>query len=156
MDRKEREQLIARYEAGTELLASLLDDVTPKQLDARPGPEEWTAREVIHHLADSEMRAAIRLRQLIAEDAPTIQGYDEKVYTRTLHYERPVGASLDAAITARRASAELMATLTPDEWKRSGTHTESGSYSVEDWLEIYASHPHDHADQIRRAIASSG
>ena len=41
--------------------------------------------------------------------------------------------------------------LEPDEWRRSGVHTESGPYSVEDWLRIYADHAHDHADQIRRA-----
>jgi DinB family protein len=153
MDARERDALVRRYEEGTELLGSLIDGLSQGQMDARPGPDEWTAREVIHHLADSEMRAAIRLRQLIAEDDPVIQGYDEKVYTRALHYERPIGASLDAAIASRRASAELLASLTPDEWKRSGTHTESGSYSVEDWLQIYASHPHDHADQIRRATS---
>jgi hypothetical protein len=30
-------------------------------------------------------------------------------------------------------------------------HTETGGYSVDDWLEIYAAHAHIHADQIRRA-----
>ena len=151
MNVDERKVQVAKYLSGTELLGSLTDGLTDAELNARPGPEEWTAREVIHHLADSEMRAAIRLRQLIAEDSPVIQGYDEKTYTRSLHYERPLGASLDAAIAARRASADLLATLTPEEWNRSGTHTESGAYSVDDWLQIYASHPHDHADQIRRA-----
>jgi hypothetical protein len=100
------------------------------------------------------MRAAIRLRQLIAEDAPVIQGYDEKTYTRVLHYDRPIETSLDAAVAARRASADLLEKLTEAEWGRSGTHTESGPYSVEDWLRIYAAHPRDHADQIRRARSS--
>jgi DinB family protein len=156
VDAERREAQLARYKAGTDLLESLLDGATERELDARPGPEEWTAREVVHHLADSEMRAAIRLRQLIAEDDPVIQGYDEKTYTKALHYERPVGSSLAAAIAARRASEELLSALTPAEWERSGTHTESGPYGVGDWLEIYASHPHDHADQIARARSSAG
>jgi hypothetical protein len=41
--------------------------------------------------------------------------------------------------------------LTPAEWDRSGEHSESGPYSVDRWLRIYAEHSHDHADQIRRA-----
>jgi hypothetical protein len=41
--------------------------------------------------------------------------------------------------------------LTDAEWLREGTHTESGRYSVDRWLEIYAAHAHDHAAQIRVA-----
>jgi hypothetical protein len=42
-----------------------------------------------------------------------------------------------------------------EEWRRSGIHTDSGPYSVDTWLEIYAAHCHDHADQIARAVAES-
>ena len=44
--------------------------------------------------------------------------------------------------------------LTPAEWDRAGTHSESGAYSVDKWLQIYAVHAHNHADQIRRARAT--
>jgi DinB family protein len=154
MDAKERADLIRTYESGADEIKEALAGISDAELDARPGPDEWTAREIVHHLADSEMRAAIRLRQLIAEDAPVIHGYDEKTYTRVLHYDRPIETSLEAAIAARRASADFMRKLTDAEWGRSGTHTESGAYSVEDWLRIYAAHPRDHADQIRRARSS--
>jgi hypothetical protein len=53
--------------------------------------------------------------------------------------------------TVREASLELLTGLTPDEWSRTGTHSESGRYSVDDWLRIYSGHPHDHAGQIRTA-----
>jgi hypothetical protein len=51
----------------------------------------------------------------------------------------------------RAASLELLESLTPAEWERRGTHSESGPYSVDDWLRIYAAHSHDHAEQIRVA-----
>jgi hypothetical protein len=38
--------------------------------------------------------------------------------------------------------------LSEDEWAREGTHSESGRYTMDDWLEIYAAHAHDHAAQI--------
>jgi DinB family protein len=155
MDANERAAMIERYESGAAAIEVAVSGITDAELDARPGEDEWTAREVIHHFADAEMRSAVRLRQLIAEDSPLIQGYDETAYARTLHYDRPVGASLDAATAARRTSAELLARLTPEEWERSGTHTESGSYTVDDWLRIYASHAHDHAAQIARARATA-
>jgi hypothetical protein len=48
-----------------------------------------------------------------------------------------------------------MSVMTPAEWAKTGTHTEHPSYSVDLWLELYADHPHDHADQIRRARAAA-
>lgn len=155
MDRDERDALLRRYRDGAAAFRAAVEGIGEHELDARPGVEEWTPREIVHHLADAEMRAAIRLRQLIAEDDPVIQGYDEKTYTRALHYDRPIDASLDAIDAARRTSAELLDRLTEEEWQRSGTHTESGAYSVTDWLTIYAAHPADHAEQLRRARSIS-
>ncbi len=82
-----------------------------------------------------------------------IQGYDEPEYARRLHYDRPIAPSLAVLRAVREASLHLLEALTPAEWDRSGSHSESGRYAVDDWLRIYASHSHDHADQIRRARA---
>jgi hypothetical protein len=40
--------------------------------------------------------------------------------------------------------------MTDEDWRREGTHTESGRYGADDWLKIYAAHAHGHANQIRR------
>ena len=142
-----------RYQSGIEALDAALAGLTDAELD-RPQPEgEWTAREVVHHLSDSESMAYIRLRRLIAEDNPEIQGYDEPEWARRLHYDRPMEASRAVVGAVRAASLQLLESLMPDEWVRAGTHSESGAYSVAHWLEIYAGHTHDHADQIRRATA---
>jgi DinB superfamily len=109
----------------------------------------------VHHLADSEMTSAIRLRRLIAEDEPTIVGYDEAEFARRLFYDRPIEASLEALRASRRTTAQILERLSDEQWTRSGTHTESDGYGVETWLEIYANHAHDHADQIRRARSSA-
>ena len=50
----------------------------------------------------------------------------------------------------RASTAELLERLEEQDWGRVGTHTESGPYTVDDWLEIYAAHAFDHAEQIRR------
>jgi hypothetical protein len=152
METKRRRELIQRYKEGPEVLTKALADITGEELDVRPAPDDWTPREVVHHLADSEMTSAIRLRRLLAEDDPTIVGYDEAEFARRLFYgERPIQAALDAFRASRDTTAEILERLTDDQWARSGTHTESGPYGVETWLEIYAAHAHDHADQIRRA-----
>lgn len=151
MDPKERETLIAQYRDGYAAVAEALLKITSKELDARPGPGKWTAREIVHHLADSEMTAGVRLRRLLAEDRPQIQGYDQDEFARRLHYDRPHEASLELFRTVRQATAELLERMQPGDWLREGTHSEVGRYTPETWLQIYAEHAHRHARQIRAA-----
>jgi hypothetical protein len=156
MDASRRDELIARYREGPGVVEAALAGVGDKSLDRRPADAGWSAREVVHHLADSEMRSAIRLRMLLAEDSPTIQGYDEEEYARRLNYDsRPIGPSVAALRATREATAPLLELLREEDWSRSGTHSESGPYSVETWLEIYSEHAHDHAQQIRTALAEN-
>lgn len=151
MDAPERRRLIETYVAGTQAVVDAVAGLTDEELDRRPAPDAWTAREIVHHLADSEMTSAIRLRRLIAEEAPTIAGYDEAEFARRLFYDRPIEPSLVALRGARESTASILERLTDADWARAGTHTESGAYSVETWLAIYARHGHDHAGQISRA-----
>lgn len=150
MDPK-RAELIATYAAGPDVVADAVASLSPEDLDRRPTPSEWTAREVVHHLADSETRSTIRLRQLLAEDAPVIEAYDEELWARNLRYDRPVERSLAVLRAVRASNVELLGTLSDDDFARTGTHTESGAYSVDTWLELYAAHGHDHAEQLLRA-----
>ena len=155
MDAPTRTKLIDQYKDGYRVVTEALAGATEAGLDAHPAPGKWSAREIVHHLADSEMTSAIRLRLLLATDRPAIAGYDENAFARRLHYDRPIEASLEALKAARRTSAEILDRLTEADWAREGTHTESGRYTMDTWLEIYAAHAHNHAAQIRRAIESA-
>jgi hypothetical protein len=151
MPAAEKAALLDKYRSALADLDDALAGATDAGLDRPQASGAWTARQIVHHLADSESMAYIRLRRLIAEDSPVIHGYDEPEWARRLHYDRPIAASRAVVAAVRGASLELLESLTPAEWARTGTHSESGAYSVEDWLEVYAGHTHDHADQIRRA-----
>ncbi|HEV2707125.1 MAG TPA: DinB family protein [Pyrinomonadaceae bacterium] len=147
----ERDAQIARYRAGYEEVVRSLADFPAEHLTARPFPGKWSAREIVHHLADSEMASALRLRKLLAEEAAEIQGYDQDEYARRFRYnERDHAPALEALRAARATTSQLLDTLSDADWTRAGTHSESGRYTVEDWLRIYAAHAHDHAAQIRR------
>jgi hypothetical protein len=158
MDVERRHELIAQYREGPGVIDELVGGLSEEDLDRAPADGGWTAREVVHHLADSEMTSAVRVRKLLAEDDPTIQGYDEEEFARRLHYtSRPVAGSLASLRASRESTADLLDLLAEADWSRSGTHTESGpGYSVEQWLGIYASHAHDHAGQIRKAVSGEG
>lgn len=149
MDKERRKKLIDRYKDGYRVVAEALAGATDEELDTPPAPGKWTAREIVHHLGDSEMTAALRLRLLIATPSPQIMGYDQDEFARRLHYDkRPIEASLDAFSAARRSTAEILDRMTEAEWLREGTHSEVGRYTLERWLEIYGGHAHAHAGQI--------
>ena len=129
-----RTALLDRFRTGYDDVVDALAGITPDELDRRPPDGGWTPREIAHHLPDIEATAYVRLRRLIAEDNPTIIGYDEAEFAHRLHYNRPIEPSLAVLKSVREASLQLLESLTPDEWQRAGTHTESGKDSVDDWL----------------------
>lgn len=157
MTAAERRALIDRYKAGYDEVVRALDGFPPEALTARPLPGKWSAAQIVHHLADSESTSAIRLRKLLTEPHPVIQGYDQDVWAEKLRYqERPIAPSLAAFRAARETTAQLLETMREDEWRRAGWHGESGLYTAERWLEIYAEHAHGHAGQIRRLREALG
>jgi hypothetical protein len=159
MTTEERRKFIAQYIDGYNQVANALEGFPADKLTAHPIEGKWSAAEIIHHLADSETTSGLRLRRLIAEDHPLIQGYDQDIYAARLNYnQREIGPSLDAFRGARASTAQLFDFMGDEDWQREGTHSESGSYSAEDWLKIYAAHAHNHAAQIsrlREALAES-
>lgn len=148
---EERKKLIDVYRGGYAAVAEALLKIEKEQADAKPDPRRWSVREIVHHLADSEMTAAVRLRLLVAQDRPTIHGYDQDEFARRLYYDRPYETSLELFRIVRDSTVEILDRLTPAEWVREGTHTEAGPYGVEAWLKTYAEHAHKHARQIRTA-----
>src|SRR5213078_1332141 len=124
MDATKRTKLIDQYKDGYRVVADALVGATDEELDGHPAPGKWSAREVVHHLADSEMTSAIRLRLLVAVEHPQIVGYDQDEFARRLYYDRPIEASLDAFKAARRTTVEILDCMSEADWQSEGTHTE--------------------------------
>ncbi|MCL4242303.1 MAG: DinB family protein [Dehalococcoidia bacterium] len=149
MDVTTRNGLIARYRSGYDEVVAAQAGITPAELDSADA-DGWTARQVVHHLADSEWTSALRLRKLLAEPAPVLWAYPEEVWARALFYDRrPIEPSLAALKAARQTTLSILEHLSEGDWAREGWHTESGRYTVERWLEVYAAHAYEHAAQIR-------
>jgi len=139
------------YAQATAEFLNVANELTESQLDASHSGG-WSARQVIHHVADSEAQSYARLRRLIAEPGTQIQGYDEASWgeNETLGYkDLPIAHSLDVFKAVRASSLEIIKRLTPAQLDNSGTHSESGEYTIKTWLETYINHPLEHAAQIR-------
>ena len=153
----EKNALIAQYKEGYDEVIKSLEAFPKDGLASHPIPGKWSACEIVHHLADSETVSGIRLKRLLVEDHPLIQGYDQEAFASRLNYNsREIGPALETFRSARANTAQLFALMSEEDWKREGTHSESGSYTAEDWLQIYAAHAHNHAAQIQRLKESLG
>lgn len=146
----ERAELITRYKQGYAEVVAALDDTTPAELDYKPAKTEWSAREVIHHLADSEMIAAVRLRRILVEGEAQLWPYDpDELAGRLTYAERPIESAMALFQGVRACTAELLDRMTDADWAKADMPTPTGEYSTARWLRVYGQHAHEHAEQIR-------
>jgi hypothetical protein len=149
MTPEERAQLIRRYEDGVNVFVEALEGVPEPVRDFAP-QGEWSAREIAHHIADFELVRGYRLRQLLAQDAPTLQSFDEGQFAARLHYYRPVEASLALYRATVQSNVELLTLAFPEDWLRAGNHDELGVFSLEYLLLRGAEHSYVHAAQLKK------
>ena len=144
----------AAYESASQYFLNLARGITPDLLDIH-AENEWSARQCIHHMADSEAQSYARLRRLVAEpEGSIIQGYDEAAWANEAKLGYADGAVENAiAVYAavRASSVDLVKRLTEEDLEKFGEHSESGKYTIARWLETYTRHPYDHGDQMVRA-----
>jgi hypothetical protein len=148
---------VAAYSMATSQFLHEATIVNDENLD-RHVAGGWSARQVIHHVADSEAQSYARLRRLLAEPAGSvIQGYDEAAWAQSpqLGYtELPVAHSLDVFKAVRLASLDVLERLRESDLERYGEHSESGRYTLATWLAVYTEHPRAHAAQLLEAVNS--
>jgi hypothetical protein len=151
----ERADLIQRYEKGPALLKRSLASVPPEAMKWRPAEGRWSAHEIVCHLADSESNAALRIRYLTAEERPLIVGYDQERWARVFDYHSaPFEPALAVVDAVRANTTALLKRLPETAWTAAGEHTETGRYTADDWLGIYADHMEKHSGQIDRNVAA--
>ncbi len=144
----------AAYEAATQYFLNLARGVTAEVIDVH-AENEWSARQCIHHMADSEAQSYARLRRLVAEpEGSIIQGYDESAWAnepKLAYADGDVTNSIAVYAAVRAASLDLVKRLEESDLEKFGEHTEAGKYTIARWLETYTKHPYDHGDQMVRA-----
>ena len=141
------------------LLRDLLAGLPEEVLNAPEKAGKWSVREVARHLADSELVWAVRLRMVLAQERPTLHGYDQEAWASRLRYrEADLEAALHEFDAVRRGNVALLEGAAADDLRRVGVHGERGEESVERMVPLYAGHDLVHLRQIRRilsAVASS-
>jgi hypothetical protein len=141
---------LERFRRGPELLAVVLTGVFGEETDFTAAPGKWSIRQIVAHLADSEMVGAQRFRKVIAEERPALEAFDQDAWASNLDYTRKQPKnSLESFRRVRAENYELLKSVPEAAFEREGVHSERGPVSLRQLLEIYADHAESHARQMQ-------
>jgi len=157
MDRTTREKMIAQLDELPGLVETTVSGTKEAVLDAPFRPGGWTARQLVHHLADSHMNAFIRFRLALTEDQPTVKPYNQDAWSALPDsVSLPIDSSLAVLRGVHTRWVTLLRALPDEAWRRTILHPERGRMSLEDLLEVYAGHGVKHVEHIRKALDAAG
>lgn len=146
--------ILERLRRGPELLAVATTGAAGPELDFKPG-NGWSVRQIVCHLADAEGAAAMRFRQLIAEENPTLPAWDQNAWAEKLGYEkRKISQALELFRVVRQSNYEVVRDLPEEAFARTGTHTERGQFSLLQLTRLVAEHVEHHVHQIAATRAA--
>ncbi|MEZ5355545.1 MAG: bacillithiol transferase BstA [Bryobacteraceae bacterium] len=110
----------------------------------------WTARQVVHHLADSHMNSYVRFRLALTEETPSIKAYDEAAWAELADARTaPVDLSLSLLGSLHARWVALLRSVDEPAWNRRLIHPESGELDLYTMLGLYAWHGRHHLGHIR-------
>jgi hypothetical protein len=137
-------------------LRRLVEGLPEAVLGAPEREGKWSMRQVVRHVADSELVWSYRLRMVLAQERPPLEGYDQDAWASRLGYEEAnVGDAVDEFHVVRRGNLRLLHRASGEALARVGIHAERGAESVADMMRLYAGHDLVHLRQvvrIRRAV----
>ncbi|HEX3968368.1 MAG TPA: putative metal-dependent hydrolase [Edaphobacter sp.] len=144
----ERTDAITTLAELPEELRNAVDGLSFAQLGTPYREGGWTARQVVHHVADSHMNALIRVKLSLTEDWPTVNPYDEAAWAKLHDMAAPVEWSLELVESLHARWVMLLQSLNEEQWKRGYNHPQNGPMTVELATVLYAWHSRHHVAHI--------
>lgn len=153
MNKQERDQKIEEYGRGYGLLQAALGAIPREAWEYKPAPNEWSVKEIVVHMGDSESMAALRVRKLIVEPGTTLMAYNESGWADALNYRKQdMEDSLQIIKYARQSTYRLLKMLPDEVFRHAVVHPEYDEpYTFDRWLNIYAHHIPDHIEQMKKS-----
>jgi hypothetical protein len=94
------------------------------------------------------------MRLILGAPGSPIAAYDQDSWVTSGHYEtRDPRQSVEQFRVVREANLALLESLTPEQWKQYGMHSERGQETIEQIVRMTAGHDINHLRQIERILA---
>ena len=149
----EGKEPLAVQAATARKLDRLIKGASTTRLRKRPAPEKWSVSEIIAHLADAEIVIGYRIRLILGSPGIPIVAYDQDRWAASGRYEkRDARKSVEQFRVLREANLALLKSLTPEQWRHYGMHSERGQESVERIARMCAGHDINHLRQIEEIL----
>jgi hypothetical protein len=153
MDNKEKIQAIRNLPNE---LNDAVSGMSPAQLDTPYRVGGWTARQVVHHIADSHINAFVRMKLILTEDYPKAKTYDQDLWAEMNDYKRDIAPSLAIISGVQERMANVLENANDVDLSRTLDHPDNGPMSLQNLLDMYAYHGKHHVDQITGLRARMG
>jgi hypothetical protein len=151
--KEEISKFIDAIEATPTAVQSVFKKLSPAQLETTYRPGGWTARQVLHHLADSHLNAYIRFKWTLTEDTPTIKAYNEKLWAETYDIAQDPAVSVNLLIALHAKWVTLLRSLTSSDLQKSFVHPETGKHiKLERLTATYAWHGEHHLGHLKMIL----
>jgi DinB superfamily len=140
--------------ATSRRLRELIETIGPERMDSPPGPGKWSARDIVAHLADSEIAIGFRLRQTLAEDHHVIQPFDQDRWA-TSYPASDARLAIEAFTALRAWNLALIRSVKPEDFSKPVTHPERGTMTFQTVVETVAGHDRNHLKQLEAIAAQA-
>ena len=136
--------------------AALRSLVEHASLDLRTRPEltEWSVLQCLAHIVDAEIVMSGRFRFVLAQDEPSLVGYDQDLWVDTLHVDDDPEDLLRVFEALRPPNVALWRAASAEQRARVGMHAERGPESFDLAFRMIAGHDRFHVAQAERALAA--
>ena len=139
--------------ATAKKLERLIKGVPASKLRKRPAADKWSVSEIVAHFGDAEIVIGFRMRLILGAPGIPIAAYDQDSWVTSGHYEkRDPHKSVEQFRVLREANLALLKSLTPEQWKHCGMHSERGQETIEHIVRMTAGHDMNHLLQIQRLL----
>ncbi len=148
-------ELLEALQTHVEELTGLIRTLPAERLE-QPAPDAdgWSARQVLAHLADFELVAAVRVQMMLSTDRPTLPSYGQEDFTARFGPLETPAEALERLTVNRHATLRVLQTLTPEDWDRTGVHPQRGEEALRRTVEWLTRHDRLHLAQLREAASA--
>ncbi|MEK5208419.1 Uncharacterized damage-inducible protein DinB (forms a four-helix bundle) [Psychrobacillus psychrotolerans] len=135
-------------------LRETVDTLSDEELNKTYREGAWTVRQLVHHIADSQLNMYQRLKLALTDENPVVPGFSEEKWAIQPDTILPVESSIKMLEGINERIVSLGQDLTEDQLKRVFTHQTNGEITVAKKVAKLAWHEEHHLAHIKIALSN--